>query len=463
VSGLVTLLGGGTRRFIGRLNATGSLDGTFDPGAYNAVSGMALQPDGKVLAGGGFTGLGGGTGTTPRLRIGRLLNNIAATQGLTATGTSVVTWSRGGASPELQWAQFASSTDGLTYTDLGAGTRVAGGWQITGLSLPADPNLTIRARGYYATGSFTGSGSITELVAAVFAPNLIQNGDFANGTANWSQFATPDSSYMVSSVSPGGVFEFRRVAPPVPGTINQATVFQNTGVALPAGAPLTASFQLGNTGAERKYVKVLIVGDPGFGDLTACVFWLAANQPLTTYAMKGHTTRAATNMALYFYASSVHATGGSYQLDNVSLQYTPAESAERTDCIDPNAPAPPGGAASANLLVNGDFQTGLADPWQFLGPITWQITGGVFEFIRTASPNPPAVPPAVMLQSTGQAMTANQIMTVTLRLGNSSPVRKRALLLVNDLNFGDFFACTWWVEPGQALSPFAMKFYASAA
>ena len=72
-----TTLGGGTgtttRNHIGRLNADGSLDTSFNPGANGAVYAVAVQPDGKILVGGDFTTLGGGgTGTTPRNHIGRL-------------------------------------------------------------------------------------------------------------------------------------------------------------------------------------------------------------------------------------------------------------------------------------------------------------------------------------------------------------------------------------------------------
>ena len=51
----------------------GSVDADLNPGATaNVVYALALQPDGKILAGGDFTGLGGGTGTTPRSTLGRL-------------------------------------------------------------------------------------------------------------------------------------------------------------------------------------------------------------------------------------------------------------------------------------------------------------------------------------------------------------------------------------------------------
>ena len=78
VGGSFTMLGGGgtgttPRNRIGRLNADGSLDTSFNPGANGVGLAVAVQPDGKILVGGYFTMLGGGgTGTTPRNRIGRL-------------------------------------------------------------------------------------------------------------------------------------------------------------------------------------------------------------------------------------------------------------------------------------------------------------------------------------------------------------------------------------------------------
>ena len=50
------------RNYIGRLNADGSVDGTFDPGADNVVNAVAVQADGAIVAGGIFDRLGGGGG-----------------------------------------------------------------------------------------------------------------------------------------------------------------------------------------------------------------------------------------------------------------------------------------------------------------------------------------------------------------------------------------------------------------
>ena len=169
IGGSFTMLGGGgmgmtPRSYVGRLNADGSVDTSFDPGANGPVDYLTVQPDGKVLIAGDFTMLGGGgMGTTPRNYIGRVTNTDAAVQSLSVPADgSTVTWLRSGSGPEVWRVTFESSTDGLTYSPLGNGTRVAGGWQLTGQHLPTSHPLYTRARGYYATG-----GSIVELIRNV--------------------------------------------------------------------------------------------------------------------------------------------------------------------------------------------------------------------------------------------------------------------------------------------------------
>ena len=48
-----------SRNYLGRLNADGTLDTGFNPGANGWVRSLAVQPDGKILVGGDFTLLGG--------------------------------------------------------------------------------------------------------------------------------------------------------------------------------------------------------------------------------------------------------------------------------------------------------------------------------------------------------------------------------------------------------------------
>src|SRR5437868_14510144 len=70
--GLFTMLGGEWRTNLARLNSDGSVDPDFNPGtgpmgvSYPTVLSLALQTDGRILAGGSFTTLGG----KPRSYIG---------------------------------------------------------------------------------------------------------------------------------------------------------------------------------------------------------------------------------------------------------------------------------------------------------------------------------------------------------------------------------------------------------
>jgi hypothetical protein len=286
---------------------------------------------------------------------------------------------------------------------------------------------------------------------------LIQNGDFSNGWTNWVQFATPDMSYMPSQVN-NETFVFSRVPPP-PGTANQAVVFQNTGAALAAGTNLMSTFFIGNNSQVRKRISVLL-HDSDFSDLTVCTFWVPPSGSDTwPYAMRTHTTKAWTNATISFYAASTNVPAGAYIVDDVSLHAVPGPVTERVDCFDVFTPAAPGGPDGADMLVNGNFNTGTLAPWGTFGTITHQIVGGVFEFIK-----PNGTPPAgVVLQITGQALPRNEILTATFELGNSSAVRKRVTVILHDNNFSDLTACTFWLAPNQPLSPYTYRAFTTKA
>ena len=193
--GFTTLGGGGsgstTRNLIGRLNSDGGLDTNFDPGANGVVVALAAQRDGKILVGGSFTTLGGGgTGTTARNYIGRLPNNEAAVENLGVDSTgSVLTWFRSGAGPEVESVTFESSGDAIIYGPLGVGTRITGGWRLSGVTLPSNQNVFLRARGFFRTGYCNSSGSIVESVREVFLPPSI----------NTVMTAPPPGSTLASS------------------------------------------------------------------------------------------------------------------------------------------------------------------------------------------------------------------------------------------------------------------------
>ncbi len=280
---------------------------------------------------------------------------------------------------------------------------------------------------------------------------LIMNGSFNFGAFDWHPFALPDAGGITWNTV-GERMQFYR-------TGTQAVVFQKTGVPLPANAPLVARFSLGNTDTVRKRISVLL-HDADFSDLHVCTFWLPAGAPVRPYVMGTFTTKAWTDVTLSFYAASVNAPGnttGFYQIDDVSLTYVPTTGEVWTACTDPWAPTPPGGAAGPDLVTNGNFSSGLA-PWTTFGQITSQIANGVFEFVR-----PAGTPAGVVLQSTGQAIAANEILTAQFLLGNSSSVRKRVTVLIHDVDFSDLTACTFWLAPSLPLQSFGMRVYASEA
>ncbi|MBX7221060.1 MAG: hypothetical protein K1Y36_14020 [Blastocatellia bacterium] len=161
IGGAFTVMSGQTRNRFIRLASDANLDATFIPDANNTINSVAMQPDGKIVVVGQFTTLNG----QPRSGLARLANDTAAQQNLSAnvTGTTL-TWMRSGASPEVDRVTFEQSADGVNFSPLGNGTRISGGWQLTGVSLGFFQNLFIRARGFYNCSGANGTGCVAESV-----------------------------------------------------------------------------------------------------------------------------------------------------------------------------------------------------------------------------------------------------------------------------------------------------------
>ena len=169
---------------------------SFDPNADNVVFSIAVQADGKILAGGQFTTIGGQT----RSLFARLSNDTAALQNLAVT-QSTITWTRGGSSPQFTRVTFESSTDNVNYTSLGNGIPQSGSsnWTLTGLSLSTGQNFYIRARGYYGSGDHNASESLTESVRNVFIAGPIGTpSPTPTGTPTPTATATPTATVVPS-------------------------------------------------------------------------------------------------------------------------------------------------------------------------------------------------------------------------------------------------------------------------
>jgi hypothetical protein len=110
------------------------------------------------------------------------------------------------------------------------------------------------------------------------------------------------------------------------------------------------------------------------------------------------------------------------------------------------------------LIANGDFSAGSLAPWQLFGDVAGRIDSGAFAFYL---PNPTSS--GALLQPTGQVVSAGQILTAGLRIGNSGAVEKRITVVLHDRDFSDLFVCTFWLAPGQPLSPYTVRGFTTRA
>jgi uncharacterized delta-60 repeat protein len=169
VGGNLTTVNGSNRNVLFRLESGGAIDAGFNGDAGSApadeVRGVFLQNDGRILVGGTFPGIGGGLADN----FARLVND-PATESISIESRQRVVWMRGGAAPEITEVLFELSNDGgTTFTSLGAGTRIAGGWEITGLDL--NDEVVVRAVSSARGGQFGGSGnSIIATASFSFTP-----------------------------------------------------------------------------------------------------------------------------------------------------------------------------------------------------------------------------------------------------------------------------------------------------
>lgn len=135
IGGTFTKVGDVSYQSLAKLEADGSADHSFFPeiAVPSLVTGLAMDDDGSVYV----CGANGKIGSLYRTGLHRLSNDVGIS-GLSVEDSSTIRWSRQGSAPELSAADFEISADGgASWTLLGPGQRVADGWEVSGLSLPA--------------------------------------------------------------------------------------------------------------------------------------------------------------------------------------------------------------------------------------------------------------------------------------------------------------------------------------
>ncbi len=165
ISGQFTTIGSSSRSRIAHLDANGSLDSDFDTGLTNNgfVWAIALQADGKTLAGGFFDSID----NTTRNNIARISSTDAPAPIVNvASDGNQASWLRSGSAPEITRASLETSLDGMNWSNPVAGQRINGGWQFSNLNIQTGTPTNLRFRGFYGV-----SPSITQTLDQVLLPS----------------------------------------------------------------------------------------------------------------------------------------------------------------------------------------------------------------------------------------------------------------------------------------------------
>jgi hypothetical protein len=233
--------------------------------------------------------------------IARPTNTNAAIQSLNISDLSEVTWMRSGAGPEVWRTSFEYSLDMNTWTFLGEGERIIGGWRLNGLSIPLNPNFYIRVRGHAQAGFFSSSGSIIEMVKLFY---------LTSATNNLIVTKSGNGTGTVTS-NPAGINY---------GSTNSSSFLSGTVVTLTAAADANSNF----AGWSGDYT--------GIGD--SCTVTMNANKAVT----------AVFNIKTYTIITSVISGGTISPNGSLLINY----GSDRTFTITPNT-----GYNIADVLVDG--------------------------------------------------------------------------------------------------------------
>ncbi len=284
-----------------------STNGTYDYDFNNRVSGsssiysLGLQKSGKLLVGGSFTTF---DGLAKKNLV--LIENTAATESLTVPSAGRVLWLRGGTTPEAQYVTFELSTNqGASWSMLGAGTRVAGGWEITGAGLPASGLLRARAR--VVSGMNNGSSGLIETLASFGAqpvlvvennvPEALQSG----AVLDFGQVVLGGSASRTFTIKNAGTAPLMGLVLTKDGADAAAyTITQNPAATVTAGGSTTFTVLFSPTSSGSKQAVLHLAANSLLVGQTFDLALLGNAHPVLTVAHSGLPPLPAIGAAVHF-------------------------------------------------------------------------------------------------------------------------------------------------------------------
>jgi len=259
--------------------------------------------------------------------------------------------------------------------------------------------------------------------------NLIQNGDFSAGTANWS-FDT-----LTNQVN-------ANVLTVAPATGSSGTFYQALPYVGGANQPYELTLRLGNNTSANKTVNV-IIRDSGWVEQRNCVFSVPPLPAMQTYTVR---FAPSVNWSAMVVQSTI--TGTSQMgilVDDVNLQFKPSLSVTSTECII----APP---ANINLVQNGEFTYGVDGFAPFFTQVQTQLIsiGGVNGNVYQLAPNVPSgstMNPGGFYQFMPYSAPPNAVLEFTFQLGNLSGSTRVINMIIRNAEWTDLRNCFMTLPP----------------
>jgi hypothetical protein len=150
--------------------------------------------------------------------------------------------------------------------------------------------------------------------------DLIYDGAFNQGTANWAAFNAAMQVVNIGGAN-GNVLELARWQ----GTPNGG-FYQYNPYSAPANGVLQFTFQIGNQSNTARVINML-VRNPDWTDLHSCFITVPANTPLTSQTILLKTASAWSNIVIQGWIQVGNYTGTPplpFRFDNLNLQYLPS-------------------------------------------------------------------------------------------------------------------------------------------